>query len=47
LQGVSEGDFEVTMRTLERMKTNLLGALEGYGTADEGAATAMSSARRK
>ena len=47
LQGVSEADFEVTMRTLERMKTNLLGALEGYGTTDESATVAMGSVRRK
>jgi MarR family transcriptional regulator, transcriptional regulator for hemolysin len=41
LQGVSEADFEVTMRTLDRMKTNLLAALEGYGsTEEEGAMTA-------
>jgi MarR family transcriptional regulator, transcriptional regulator for hemolysin len=33
LSGVSEADFEVTMRTLEKMKSNLLTALEG-ATAD-------------
>lgn len=47
LQGVSEADFEVTMRTLDRMKTNLLAALEGYGTTDEGGAMAMGYTRRK
>ena len=34
LNGVSEADFETTMRTLETMKSNLLAALEGSG-ADE------------
>lgn len=32
LQGVSEGDFEITMRTLEKMKLNLLMALDGNAT---------------
>jgi DNA-binding MarR family transcriptional regulator len=31
LQGVSESDFEITMRTLETMKSNLLAAMEGGG----------------
>jgi MarR family transcriptional regulator, transcriptional regulator for hemolysin len=47
LQGVSEADFEITMRTLDRMKTNLLAALEGYGTTDESEPMAMGSTRRK
>jgi MarR family transcriptional regulator, transcriptional regulator for hemolysin len=34
LNGVSEADFETTMRTLETMKSNLLAALEDSG-ADE------------
>jgi MarR family transcriptional regulator, transcriptional regulator for hemolysin len=35
LQGVSEADFEITMRTLEKMKANLLTAMGGAGSADE------------
>ncbi len=35
LEGVSESDFEITMRTLETMKSNLLAAMEGGG-AEEG-----------
>jgi MarR family transcriptional regulator for hemolysin len=31
LQGVSESDFEITMRTLETMKSNLLAAMESGG----------------
>jgi len=34
LQGVSESDFEITMRTLETMKSNLLAAMEGGGAED-------------
>ena len=34
LQGVSESDFEITMRTLETMKSNLLAAMEGGGADD-------------
>lgn len=34
LQGVSESDFEITMRTLETMKSNLLAAMES-GAAEE------------
>jgi MarR family transcriptional regulator, transcriptional regulator for hemolysin len=47
LEGVSEPDFEITMRTLDRMKTNLLAALDGYGTPAEGGMPAMGNARRK
>jgi MarR family transcriptional regulator, transcriptional regulator for hemolysin len=47
LQGVPEADFEVTMRTLERMKANLLAALEGYGAPAEEGTVGMGSARRE
>jgi MarR family transcriptional regulator, transcriptional regulator for hemolysin len=35
LQGVSEADFEITMRTLEKMKSNLLTAMGGTASADD------------
>lgn len=47
LEGVPEPDFEITMRTLERMKTNLLIALDGYGAPAEGGVPAMANTRRK
>jgi MarR family transcriptional regulator, transcriptional regulator for hemolysin len=46
LSGVSEADFEVTMRTLERMKSNLLTALGG-ATAESTGAEAAEKASMK
>jgi MarR family transcriptional regulator for hemolysin len=35
LQGVSEADFEITMRTLDKMKANLLTAMGGAASAED------------
>jgi MarR family transcriptional regulator for hemolysin len=46
LQGVSEADFEITMRTLDKMKVNLLTAMGGSASSDD-AESAASSAQAK
>jgi DNA-binding MarR family transcriptional regulator len=46
LQGVSEADFEITMRTLDKMKTNLLAAMGGTASSED-ADTAAASAQAK
>ncbi|MEA3177303.1 MAG: MarR family transcriptional regulator, transcriptional regulator for hemolysin [Gammaproteobacteria bacterium] len=46
LQGVSEADFEITMRTLDKMKTNLLAAMGGTASSED-ADTAAGSAQAK
>ena len=46
LQGVSEADFEITMRTLEKMKANLLNAMGAMG-GDEDSESAARSAEAK
>lgn len=46
LQGVSEADFEVTMRTLEKMKSNLLAAMGATaGSEDSDAAPSRTQAK--
>jgi hypothetical protein len=46
LQGVSEADFEITMRTLDKMKANLLAAMGGTASSDD-AESATRSAQAK
>jgi DNA-binding MarR family transcriptional regulator len=46
LQGVSEADFEITMRTLDKMKANLLAAMESGGAEEIKASAANESPAR-
>jgi len=46
LQGVSEADFEITMRTLERMKANLLTAMGGATGSDDSESVATGAQAR-
>jgi DNA-binding MarR family transcriptional regulator len=43
LQGVSEADFEITMRTLDKMKSNLLAAMGGTASSDDAGSLAGSA----
>jgi MarR family transcriptional regulator, transcriptional regulator for hemolysin len=43
LQGVSEADFEITMRTLDKMKANLLAAMGGTASSDDAESAARSA----
>lgn len=46
LQGVSEADFEITMRTLEKMKMNLLTAMGGATASDDAESVAAGAQAR-
>jgi MarR family transcriptional regulator, transcriptional regulator for hemolysin len=46
LQGVSEADFEITMRTLEKMKVNLLTAMGGATGSDDAESVASGAQAR-
>src|SRR6201996_9311939 len=46
LQGLSEADFEITMRTLEKMKVNLLTAMGGSTAGDDAESVASGAQAR-